>query len=60
MYGGRTDNIPGAIDAISELQEYFDLYILITTSWNNPSVLVNKVKWVIHTLGNTFKEHIII
>lgn len=60
MYGGRIDNIPGAIDAIFELQKDFDLYILITTPWNNPSVLLNKVEWVTRTLGDMFKEHIIL
>lgn len=56
----RIDDIPEAINAISELQKYFDLYLLITDSCDNPSVLSDKVKWITHNLGCMFKEHIII
>lgn len=37
-YQGRIDEILGAIDAVFELQEYFDWYILVTASWDIPSV----------------------
>lgn len=37
-YQGRIDEILGAIDAVSELQEYFDWYIPVTASWDIPSV----------------------
>jgi len=56
----RIDDIPKAINAISELQKYFDLYLLITDSCNNSSVLSDKVKWITHNLGSMLKEHIII
>lgn len=38
MYQGRIDEILGAIDTVPELQEYFDWYILVTASWDIPSV----------------------
>lgn len=60
MYIGGIDDIPGAINAISELQKYFDLYLLITDSCDNPSVWSDKAKWITHNLGGMFKGHIII
>ncbi|MBR6284747.1 MAG: hypothetical protein IKR25_10710 [Muribaculaceae bacterium] len=40
------DPMPGAIEAIQELSEHFDLYILSTAPWLNPSAWIDKVKWV--------------
>ena len=47
QYAGRLDEIPGlfgkmkplvgAIDAVHQLNEYYDLFILSTAPWNNPS-----------------------
>lgn len=37
-YQGWIDEILGAIDAVFELQEYFDWYIPVTASWDIPSV----------------------
>lgn len=56
----RIDDIPEAINAISEFKKYFDLYLLITDPCDNSSVLSDKVKWITHNLGCMFKEHIII
>lgn len=56
----RIDDIPEAINAISEFKKYFDLYLLITDPCDNSSVLSDKVKWITHNLGSMFKEHIII
>lgn len=47
MDQGGMDEMQGAIKALSELHAYFDLYILMTASWNDPSVVANKVKWLI-------------
>lgn len=38
--------MPGAIEAVTKLAEHFDIYILSTAPWNNPSAWSDKVKWV--------------
>ena len=40
------DPIPGAIESIKILSEHFDLYVLSTAPWKNPSAWTDKVKWV--------------
>ncbi|WP_084626628.1 5' nucleotidase, NT5C type [Demequina aurantiaca] len=61
QYEGRYDEIPGmfalmppmpgAIEAFKELSEVFDIYILSTAPWGNPSAWENKVDWVKLHLG---------
>lgn len=60
MDQGGMDEMQGAIKALSELHAYFDLYILMTASWNDPSVVANKVKWLIQVFGKKFEENIVI
>lgn len=38
--------MPGAIDAVIELAKVYDLYILSTAPWKNPSAWTHKVEWV--------------
>ena len=45
------DPIPGAIEAMQELSKHFDLYILSTAPWRNPSAWSDKVKWVQRYFG---------
>jgi hypothetical protein len=55
-YAGRYDEapgifalmepMPGAIEAIYKLQRDYDIYILSTAPWNNPSAWADKVGWV--------------
>ena len=62
QYAGRLDEIPGlfgkmkplvgAIDAVHQLNEYYDLFILSTAPWNNPSAWSDKVKWVTEYLDD--------
>lgn len=40
------DPMPGAIEAITELSEHFDLYALSTSPWKNPSAWSDKLLWV--------------
>ena len=42
----RMDPMPGAIEAFTALSERFDVYILSTASWLNPSAWAHKVEWV--------------
>lgn len=38
--------IPGAIESVKLLSKHFDLYVLSTAPWNNPSAWIDKVKWI--------------
>lgn len=69
-YEGRVDEIPGlfglmkpmpgAISAIHELQKHYDLFILSTAPWNNPSAWEDKVIWVKKYLEDVFYKRMII
>lgn len=69
-YEGRLDEIPGlfsdmqpmpgAIEAVHELQRYFELYILSTAPWKNPSAWSDKVKWVTQHLDDVFHKRMVI
>lgn len=69
-YEGRLDEVPGifglmspmpgAIDAVHKLKEYYDVYILSTAPWKNPSAWSDKVKWVTEHLDDVFHKRIII
>jgi 5'-nucleotidase len=55
-YAGRLDEVPGifgkmdpmpdAIASIEKLSGAFDLYILTTAPWLNPSAWIDKLQWV--------------
>ncbi len=55
-YEGRLDEVPGifalmdpmegAIDAIHVLAEQYDVYVLSTAPWLNPSAWTHKVEWI--------------
>ena len=69
-YAGRPDEIPGlfakmkpmpgAIEAVHELQKHYDLFILSTAPWKNPSAWADKVEWVTKYLNDVFYKKIII
>ena len=69
-YEGRLDEIPGlfglmkpmpgAIEAMHELQKHYDLFILSTAPWKNPSAWSDKVKWVTQYLDDVFHKRIVI
>ena len=52
--------MPGAIEAIHTLQEHFELYILSTAPWKNPSAWSDKVKWVTRYLDDVFHKRMVI
>lgn len=70
QYAGRLDEIPGlfgqmkpmagAIEAVHRLQEHFDLFILSTAPWNNPSAWSDKVQWVTRYLDDVFHKRMVI
>ena len=69
-YEGQLDEIPGlfglmkpmsgALDAMHELQKHFDLFILSTAPWKNPSAWSDKVSWVTKYLDDVFHKRIVI
>ena len=69
-YDGRFDEIPGlfgimqpmpgAIEAVHRLNEYYDCYILSTAPWKNPSAWSDKVLWITKYLDDVFHKRIVI
>lgn len=72
QYAGRLDEIPGifslmqpmpgAVEAMHKMQRdgRFDLYILSTAPWKNPSAWSDKLLWVQKYLDDVFYKRIII
>ena len=54
------DPVPGAIDAIERLADRFDVYILSTAPWDNPSAWSDKLNWVHLHLSNYFTKRLIL
>lgn len=60
-YAGRMDEVPGifakmdpfpdAIESVHQLAEQYDLYILSTAPWLNPTAWIDKVQWVHQHFG---------
>jgi conserved hypothetical protein len=50
----------GAIEAICALKEKYDVYILSTAPWNNPSAWSDKLNWVKQYLGETCYKRLIL
>lgn len=69
-YEGHLDDVPGifslmkpmkgAIEAYRYLAEHFDVYILSTAPWNNPSAWADKLVWVKQYLGNVAYKRLIL
>lgn len=69
-YEGRVDEIPGlfslmdpmpgAIDAMHELQKHYELFILTTAPWKNPTACNDKVQWVTKYLDDVFHKRMVI
>lgn len=54
------DPVPGAIEAMHQLKDKYDLFILSTAPWNNPSAWSDKLLWVKRYLPDIFHKRIII
>ena len=69
-YEGRLDEIPGifslmdpmagAIDAVHRLAEKYDVFILSTAPWKNPSAWSDKVSWVTKYFDDVFHKRMVI
>ena len=54
------DPMPGAIEAAHRLAEKYDVYILSTAPWKNPSAWADKVAWVTKYLDDVFHKRLIL
>ena len=69
-YKDNVDNVPGifskmqpldgAIEGYKELTKHFDVYILSTAPWNNPSAWSDKLLWVQEHLGDLAYKRLIL
>ena len=69
-YEGRLDEVPGifslmkpnegAIEAYRFLAEHYDVYILSTAPWRNPSAWSDKLVWVQKYLGDVAYKRLIL
>lgn len=69
-YEGRLDEVPGifslmkpnegAIEAYRFLAEHYDVYILSTAPWRNPSAWSDKLLWVQEYLGDVAYKRLIL
>ena len=54
------DPMPGAIEAAHTLSEYYDVYILSTAPWKNPTAASDKVAWVTKYLDDVFHKRLVL
>ena len=69
-YVGCYDEVPnifakmqpneGAIDAMNRLKDKYDIYILSTAPWDNPSAWSDKLEWVKRYLGEVCYKRLIL
>ena len=69
-YENRYDEVPGifskmrpkigAVEAVNALQSKYDIYILSTAPWNNPSAWSDKLDWVKRYLGDLCYKRLIL
>ena len=57
---GQMQPMPGALDAVRKLSEFYDCYILSTAPWGNPSAWSDKVIWITRYLDDVFHKKMII
>ena len=57
---GLMDPMPGAIDAVHRLAKKYDVYILSTAPWKNPSAWSDKVAWVTRYLDDVLHKRLIL
>jgi 5'(3')-deoxyribonucleotidase len=54
------DPMPGAIEAVNTLSEYYDMYILSTAPWKNTTAYSDKLAWLTKHFGDRFKKRVIV
>lgn len=48
---GLMEPMPKAIEAVHQLAEKYDIYVLSTSPWHNPSAWIDKIKWIHRYFG---------
>lgn len=46
------DPMPGSVEAVNCLAERYDLYVLSTAPWGNPSAWCDKLNWIKNYFGD--------
>lgn len=54
------DPMKGAVEAVDKLKEKYDIYILSTAPWDNPSAWSDKLLWVKKYFGDVFYKRLIL
>ena len=54
------DPMPGAIEAVKFLAKQYDVYVLSTAPWNNPSAWADKVRFVQTYFPDVFHKRVIL
>ncbi len=52
--------IPGAIEAVKTLSQHYDVFVLSTAPWKNPSAWGDKRNWIVEHFGDIFLKRIIL
>ncbi len=52
--------LKGALESFATLSEKFDVYILSTAPWNNPSAWSDKLEWIKKYLGEDARKRLIL
>ena len=52
--------LPGALEAFRTLAKKFDVYVLSTAPWNNPSAWTDKANWIKKYLGDVAYKRLIL
>ena len=54
------DPMPGALEGLDRLRKKYDIYLLSTAPWNNPSGWSDKLNWVKMHLDPYFEKRLIL
>ena len=70
QYKGRLDEVSGifslmepadgAIETVHLLSKHYDVYILSTSPWNNPTAASDKIEWVKKYFSEIFHKRVIL
>jgi 5'(3')-deoxyribonucleotidase len=69
LYENKLDEVPGifsrmnpiigAIESFEKINKHFDVYILSTAPWENPTALNDKLAWIKKNIGDIAKKRVI-
>ena len=69
LYENKLDEVPGifsrmipiegAIESFEKINKHFDVFILSTAPWGNPTALNDKLAWIKKNIGDIAKKRVI-